>query len=354
MDIGYPYRITWREKLSVERHNFETIDEFDGFFSSIGELPTEMTQLSVGKLMIEFQLVELQGIRLEWNNYAAKVRIRDECLDEGFFFAASLPYGPTSLFNGKEAEFGSAIVWCRGEGNEYVLSSGHAGLLIHVQSYLAMQLGWDIKRGGMQPVSKMHVQKLVRICRQATRMMKSHVAYDHNGYLAGEWRNLILEQLEPALEPWLHANEAETCKLEPELKYFQIFKEAEKLMGVASDTEPVLAERLADRLGVSRATLFRAFRRSLGLGPNRYLQILKLHKLSACAILLGSRLKKLQKPWTYRLELSIDTGRLPRRGSFKTSLKMNSECRTSLSLTHRRDKDLDGISLLIEIIRAGS
>ena len=62
---------------------------------------------------------------------------------------------------------------------------------------------------------------------------------------------------------------------------FHTVKAAEGFFAQHNPEESFAIDEMCAHLGIRRRTLFHAFRKTLGIGPHTYLQLVRLHKLRA-------------------------------------------------------------------------
>ena len=92
------------------------------------------------------------------------------------------------------------------------------------------------------------------------------------------WREHVLSALEPALEPWLKPG-SHPADHEIQRTRRWLVKDADRWFEQNGLGRSISIDACTDALGVSRRTLFRAFREELGMGPQGYLQLVRLHQL---------------------------------------------------------------------------
>jgi AraC-like DNA-binding protein len=131
-----------------------------------------------------------------------------------------------------------------------------------------------------------HLQKLERTCRLATRAARKAYGIGIEASVdaqslqdAARWRDKILADLEPALEPWLkppipQGKTTRTCK-----PFFRLVRHAERFFDQCDLGQSVTVGAVAEALGVSPRTLFHAFGEWVGMGPYAYFQLVRLHRL---------------------------------------------------------------------------
>jgi AraC-like DNA-binding protein len=256
---------------------FATLEQFsDGGFDI-----DDVLQLSPGPLDFTSTQVELPGIQLQWNRVGAKIRARESYRGSGVLFGFVLQ-SPSPLKSfGRDIDYGYAVVWHPGSQLEYVAPTGLASLIVHVDGALADLLGWMPAGSFWSQVPGSRLRNLERTCRLATQAARrqAHAGNDSQT-TCGEvlYRDRILSDVEAALEPWMKQTPG-VDNMDAGGSCFRLVKETEEALMSKDWGRSVPVDTVADALGVSRRTLFYAFRRYLGMGPHAYLQLVRLHEL---------------------------------------------------------------------------
>ncbi|HED18547.1 MAG TPA: AraC family transcriptional regulator [Gammaproteobacteria bacterium] len=244
----------------------------------------DLLQLSPGQLNFTSSQVCLEGIRLDWNQFGARIRSREVYHGPGIIFGYVLNSSSCVKLCGHELDQGYAAVWQSGQELEYIAPAGITSLVIYVDKTLADLLGWNLADDRFRKVPISRLLALEKTCRLATFAAQNKMdnAGDMSASLSLDtvlWRERILAKLEAALEPWLRATVSAPDALLRQHSHFRLIKDTEYLFEQNNLDHPVAMDTIADKLGVPRRTLFHAFRNWLELGPHTYLQLVRLHRL---------------------------------------------------------------------------
>jgi len=262
--------------MNIENLQLTTIeelcDDYDGW-------DYRYIQLSPGLLNYNTQIVELQGVELHWRHFGAKLLLKEVYqgadLWFGFYFdGSSLP-----IYQGKECDFGNALVWRTGEEQEYIIPPSASTLTIQVDASLIEQRGWIVTGKSLQSVAPQRLRNLLNICRKVTDTVKHATTSTDHSTLRQDTvalREAILDVLESTLSPWLLPQFKLQDEHHQKSDYYQIFKEASSQLERGL---PLQIEELAQSLGISNRKLYRVFRHWPGMGPYEYMQIARLHSL---------------------------------------------------------------------------
>ncbi len=265
--------------MRLLRLHFATYDEY---FAGAAEWDTDCLQLSPGPLDFHSTLVDLPGVRLEWNRVGARIRVREVFHGPRLAFGFLPDSASAVVFHGQELDPESVLHWHHGEEQEYVAGTGVALLLVFVDPALAEMLGWVVAPEACRRVPRQRIDKLVGNCRIATHAAQRLTAIDGNASMQKEelrLRDRILADLELAAAPWLDPQETSAENAILGTRSFQLVKEVEHSFRQHDFAETLRMNSVAEKLGVSRRTLFHAFRNCLDMGPQGYLRLIRLHWL---------------------------------------------------------------------------
>jgi AraC-like DNA-binding protein len=269
----------WEDSgLRVEEQHFATIEAYHE--GSTG-WDIETLQLSPGQLDLSSTLVMFPGVQLIWDRNGAKMEQHVSYQASGIAFGMVLAGDARALFRGHELDFGDALLWRSGEELEYIVPKGLASLIVRVDETLVELLGWSVAGSSMQQLPRQHLLKLQQSCRQATQAAREQAEIPDNFTQqdAFLWRDRILADLEAALEPWLTGAAYSEKGALLATPHFHLIKNTAHFFAQYDLEKPLAVDALARSLGVSQRTLYHAFRKSLGVGPYAYFQLIRLHKL---------------------------------------------------------------------------
>ncbi|MEA2080852.1 MAG: helix-turn-helix domain-containing protein [Pseudomonadota bacterium] len=163
-----------------------------------------------------------------------------------------------------------------------VFCSGCSAAIAQAERQLLDVLGWTPSNSIVHAVPSGRLDALTSTCRLATQAARSWgvdtfapAANKPSAAATTAWRERVLAALEPVLEPWLvpvaQGKDRETRRW--------LVKDADRWFEQQDMGRSIAIDACAAALGVSRRTLFRAFREELGMGPQGYLQLVRLHQL---------------------------------------------------------------------------
>lgn len=268
--------------MRVERRRFRSLEAYQAI-SLQNVNCTEILQLSRGKFDFSMQRVDLGDLVLEWNQLNVACRIRETFVPDGLLIGIPLDRGSVTL-EGSRIDSDSVLVWRSGQELEYAFAPGTRGLYLLLSGVLLARMEIPQSFSPVRTLQKPNLQEVIDVCRAATLLLQSHDAsgddaLQHAATVVGA-RERILSALIPALATWnAHGKEPNKAV---HSHYWPLIKQAEALMWAGQP--PASSDSMAELLGVSRRTLFHAFRTSLGMGPYQFDRLIRLHQLRRALI----------------------------------------------------------------------
>ncbi|MEX0281719.1 MAG: helix-turn-helix domain-containing protein [Arenibacterium sp.] len=263
--------------MSLSQFSLHTPDDIAAFFSAMTGMVPGYRQMSRGLATIHYTTVDLMGVSLLWCRNPAHALWRDEMTDNGGLQIGFVVDATAEVrVRGSEVSTDHALLWIAGEEMEYLHKGRVETLEIWVSPEIVAQYGWLPSGKPLQRVSQGVLQGLTAVAREATHAA-AHGVFPQNTHDLAAHRARILNVLEPALDPWLHDNNGKADAANTRAHY-HVFNEAEQQF-LARREEVQNMDALAAALGVSKRSLFLAFRKTIGVGPRRYFEVQKLHML---------------------------------------------------------------------------
>ena len=228
-------------------------------------------QLSRGPADLRYDIVDLDGVVLLWGENRVHSLWRDEMqAASGLQFGFVVNADDEVTAHGHEAGPDHALIWLPGEEMVNVTKGRTETLEIGVSEGLVEALGWSFSGPVLSKIPSGRLQHLTRVCRKACIGNAS----------VEDRRAQVLEALENAITPWTDETLARIDPVLTDAANWRIVDKSDYLLDRMRDELPD-AGGIAARLGISRRTLFYAFRRSLGIGPRRYFEVQRLYQLRA-------------------------------------------------------------------------
>ncbi|MGI9483388.1 MAG: helix-turn-helix domain-containing protein [Hyphomicrobiales bacterium] len=165
---------------------------------------------------------------------------------------------------------------------DYLLNGPLRSLEIGVEAHLVEELGWHVNGEPVRSVIEGRLNQLTAVCWSASLALSSgfrSAPLDDKRTLKSYWRERVLTALEPVLEPWLAGSRPAYSIESSRSAQHNIVRSAASFFEACRADDGFEADRLAATLGISRRTLFRAFRTTLGIGPRRFFELKRLHAL---------------------------------------------------------------------------
>jgi len=263
--------------MNIRDCRYQRVEQY---FADVPGTEFNLLQLTPGALDFRSTQVDLDGVFVEWNRSGAGFRSREVNHGHGLLFGFVLDSPSPVRLGGQLLAYRSAVLWSPGREVDYIVPGGVASLIVLVDKALLELLGWELSDDIVHPVPGDHLDALTQVCRLATRAAR---AGDPGTADAGTtvWRERVLAALEPCLQAWLEprTRRPDSAGRSPGRSRRWLLKDMDRWLDQQGLVRSLPVEACANALGVSRRALFRAFREDLGIGPQQYLRLIRLHRL---------------------------------------------------------------------------
>lgn len=244
-------------------------EEIEAFYLETTGMKPGFLQLSAGQAGMHMRVVDLDGISLVWARVEGRTKWQDQFVGDGLHLGFALDSAGPVFVRGRELRGDEAQVWMPGQDMEYTMQGPVTSFEIGVSRSLMDELGWVVCGDPLRRVSRERMQRLVRLCGVASEApLGSGI----------EWRDQVLNELEPLLRPWTNGVEPGRSFFKGTAHY-QLLKATERYFESLGEDERLCVERMAEEIGAPRRTIFHAYRKLLGIGPRRYLELIRLQQL---------------------------------------------------------------------------
>ena len=248
----------------MESHFSNQIEELQ--FSA--DWQAELLQFSPGPLGHRYSAIDLGAIRIEYIQCAAAVQVFDVHRAPYLSFGVVTNGDAPSKFLAHPIERGDAIVWRPQDSlaYEYITPTNLSGYIIMVSTALAEERGWSLKP--------------TRLMKSADDSHKVLTKLSH-GLASGHLKSiksmatLFLNALETAYGSQLFIDQ-DTSPADASAEVFKLVQHAKSYLRNFDSDELENIDALANIMGVSRRSLYRAFQQWPGVGPARYSRFLRL------------------------------------------------------------------------------
>lgn len=258
-------------RLNTTFIDLRDADEIEAFYLETTGMKPGYIPLSSGASGLETRVLELQGVTLIWTRGENRIRWLDEMVGEGLHLAVALYCEGDITNRGRSIDRNAAQVWMPGQEMDLIVNGPYLSLDIAVDADLVEELGWKVGGEAVQTVPQPHLTRLIDTCRWVARAssdLGEAVLRDH-----------VLESLEPAIEPWLAPRETSGVEQALLSGPYRILRHGDAFMRSHDFDTSFSVDSLASSLGVSRRSVFHAYRKLLGVGPKQYFEIRRLQKL---------------------------------------------------------------------------
>lgn len=279
-------------------------EEIEQFFVETTGMKPGYLQLSAGSVGLRSRVVELAGVTLVWSTAQGRARWRDEMTGDGLHVGFAVESSGPILSRGRAVEADEAQVWMPGKEMDLILVGPNLTLDVGVEAGLVEELGWEFGGDPLKKVSRKALTRLLRTCRAATTTANNSVrgTKASNAFLKSQqWRDQVLDELEPVLLPWFPDSERQGSTPAPAAPYYSLVSRADDFFDGMDTGAHFKVDRLVESLGVPRRTVFHAYRKVLGVGPRRYFELKRLH-------IMRSRLRRASSSETTVTRIATDLG----------------------------------------------
>jgi AraC-like DNA-binding protein len=244
-------------------------EDIEAFYLQTTGMKPGFLQLSSGPAGMQMHVVDLEGVSLIWAKVQGSTRWYDQFNGDGMHLGFALDSAGPVYVRGQELTGNEAQVWIPGQNIEYIMHGPVKTLEIGVSQELMNELGWAPCGEPLRQVGNAELKSLTQLCRHASNATDESVI---------ERRDWVLEKLDSLLHSWTEASENRDIHFSGRIHH-QLLRDSEHYFLSLEADEQFNVDRMADRLGIPRRTLFHAYRRLLGIGPRRYLELIRLQRL---------------------------------------------------------------------------
>ncbi len=256
-------------------------DELAALYRNLTSTNTTFIQLSSGPSQLEARTLELDRMSVTWVTAMGHHFWHDVMVDGGWRFAFAIDAQGTLRLNGHDLSLEDAQLLRSGEENIFVTDGAYSTLEITLEGSLIRELGWRSSALQLQQIKKSDLSNLQALCEAAYSnvLVTAESANDlHDVCTTCDWQDILLSQLEKTLRPWLISVDEER-DVKRIHNSFRIVQKAREHIFEQNGESLSSIDTLTDLLGVSRRTLFAAFKKELGLGPYKLIELKRLNAL---------------------------------------------------------------------------
>ena len=170
-----------------------------------------------------------------------------------------------------------AVIEHPGTEHDYIVPAGLDSLVIHIDRALLENLGLRLSTTVEKKLPMVSLRTLANECREVTKFIMQLSTTQNNEALQKKLRNSILLRLQEAMAPWARTSTQDNFFAPYASRDYLLFKRAENLILEMGLGKRPSISYLADRLGVSKRSLYYAFKKWVGMGPNTFFEVMRLH-----------------------------------------------------------------------------
>ncbi|MBO9423759.1 helix-turn-helix transcriptional regulator [Labrenzia sp. R4_1] len=245
-------------------------DDIAQFLQASTGMQPEYLQLSRGHANLQYRWIDLAGVTLLWGHSESRAIWRDQMANSGLHFGYVVSSDGSVSVRGKDLRHDQAMVWLADQEMEYILPGSVLVVEIGVEQHILDELGWRFHGDALAKVSYQNLCSLTRTC------VAAHQVFHWTANAQTEYRERILDDLEPVLAPWMTQNLVTKTQTRQTSIPYSHFQKARAVLDHRELNEQIRIEEICKTLGIPRSTLHYAFRQAVGIGPRRYFELVRL------------------------------------------------------------------------------
>lgn len=269
----------------VETHRIDLADAdtLETFYLSQTSTETAFLQLSAGPAVLNARSLDLGAVRVLQVEGEGRHLWEDGMRADEWRFALLVDADAGASMGRIDLHPALGHLLRPGEHAELLTTGRYRTLEITIDAGLAERFGWACGDGQLATVGAAVARSLRATVGSALGVFARIDGEAEPGWLEAyrdHWREVILDHLEQALQPWL-AREAAEQYAAGWAGSGSLVRKARALLSDADFATGATMDDLAGKLGVSRRSLFLAFNKELGLGPRRFERLVRMNTLRA-------------------------------------------------------------------------
>ncbi|WP_170469978.1 AraC family transcriptional regulator [Ruegeria arenilitoris] len=268
--------------LAFDRYSIDLADEdtLENFYLEQTNTNTRFMQFTSGPAILSARSIDFGDIRLLQVSGDGRHLWTDTMLAREWRFAimVSANGGPRI---GQSGISGTTAHLLRpGETAELFTNGRYKTLEVTFTEEFPKKLGWNCRGGQTSDVPEGAVRNLAAIARESFSAALNHDFGDWSLGTLADTRSKLIDTLEIALQPWALSKNHDGDVLSRGARA-DVLRKARRLLQDADNNFCVSVEALAEEIGVSKRSIFQAFRQEYGIGPRRFREIVRLNALRA-------------------------------------------------------------------------
>ena len=261
-----------------------TTDDIDELFSWSQGWDFEYTQLTAGRLGFRERVLQLPGVAIKWHTATQALLVRETFLSGLGFGFVRHSVGPTR-WRGREIDVHDGLLYQRGCEQHYALGRSTSSMSIELDDRLVHALGWNLDCvAPLQRFDPVAIKDLELICAEVKWMTEQDSIVPSCTQLARPGsldllsrRDAVLRRLRKVLQPWFACPGQVNASVERATPGFLLVSQAVAYALRRDDSSIPSNAELASQLHVSERTLFRAFQGWVGMSPQAFFELRRLH-----------------------------------------------------------------------------
>lgn len=253
-------------------------DTLYAFYLAQTATQSQFTQMSAGHAILAAQSVDLDDIRLVQVKGDGHHLWTDSVVRDEWRFAVLLSGEGHPRLGATEITENTGHLLRPEESSDLKTNGEYTTVEVIFAAHLADKVAWGCAPGQVRNLSTGVVKTLTNCVENALKSA-SYAAVTHGlPFRKSMWRERIINALDAALVPWRPSDFADATDMSEPAR-LDIVRKVRPLLEDTDFVARTTVDDLAIEAGVSKRSLFHAFRTEYGMGPDKFRYILRLNGL---------------------------------------------------------------------------
>ncbi len=268
--------------MAFDRFSIDLADEdtLENFYLEQTNTDTNFMQFTSGPAILSAHSIDFGDIRLLQVSGEGRHLWTDTMLAREWRFAIMVSANGSPRIGRSGISRTTAHLLRPGETAELFTSGSYTTLEFTFSEELAEKLGWGCRGGQTADVFEGTVRTLTAIAKAGFCAAFKSGSGDCNSAALSDIRSELIDALDIALQPWAPPENHRGNVLSREAQV-DLLRKARRLLQDNDNNLCFSVEDLAQEVGVSKRSIFQAFKREYGIGPRRFREIVRLNALRA-------------------------------------------------------------------------
>lgn len=265
-----------------ETYSFDLADAdtLDDFYRSQTGTNSEFIQMSAGSALLKARSVDLGDIRIvQVSGHGRHLWIDSIIGDEWRFAVMSEGTGSPRL-GGFDITSDTGHLLRPGDSADFQTGGRYATVEVVFNASLAKELGWDCASEQICLLPKGTAEGFKNYADMLMKMAARADQTPEFRFSKTAWRDVIVDSVDLALSPWVQQKNGGRVALSRPAR-IDVIQKVRPFLRDIDFAMKTSVDDLASTAGVSKRSLFHAFKSEYGIGPNKFSEVVRLNGLRA-------------------------------------------------------------------------